>query len=409
MLMSELPRLLVISNEAPQTGAAGSIILFRLFANYPAENILVVTNRPEPAGCERLPCRYDFLPLRIDQLNNTRFWKWKAALRAAGAAGLLGTSKLELLSAAFKPDLVVTVMQDSWYYEFAAKVARRIGKPLIMFGHDLAHGFEPVPAMFRRRQLARDRKFLTQCAAKLCVSEGMVRFFEREFGVAASVLYPPRSAEPVHQSPEFCRTLKTPGRLTLGYAGGLHYGYGEQMLAMLPVLRETGTIVEMFGPLPGGNLAVLKEATDVFHFNGYLSPPEAAWRALLDRCDALLQPYLNPPGGHHLQYQTHFPSKLGDCLALGIPLLITGPADASGVKWCLDHPGTALCVVDPRPERLKDALKTLRDDADARMRIATGGQEHGEADFLPCNLQLELHRRLLSCAATCLNRRHLNH
>lgn len=395
--MSWLPRILFITNEAPQTGAAGSIILFRLLNDYPADRLWVVTNRQQPTGSERLACRYDFLPLKVDRLNNTRFWKWRAALRCLGLTKLLGTGRVKAKLGGFAPDLVVTVMQDSWYYEFAAKVARELDKPLAMFGHDLAHGFEPVPSPFRPLQLARDRKFLTQCAAKLCVSEGMVHFFKREFGVDASVLYPPRSATPVSQAPELCRSLKNPGRLTLGYAGGLHYGYGEQMLAMLPVFRETGTVVEVYGPEPTGHLSALKDASDVFHFNGYLSPPEAAWSALAERCDVLLQPYLNPPANHHLQYQTHFPSKLGDCLALGIPVLITGPADASGVAWCLAHPDSAVCVTDPSPAALRAALEELKKSPDLRVSIAKSGQIHSIHDFLLSDLQHDLNQNLMDC------------
>jgi len=395
--MNVVPRLLFITNEPPQTGAAGSIILFRLLAEYPSDRLVVVTNRDRPAGSERLGCRYEFFPLKIDRLKNTRIWKWRTILRCLGATRFLQTSKLQALIGGFSPDLVLTVMQDSWYYELAARVAWRLGKPLVAFGHDLAHGFEPVPEILRASQFAKDRRFLKQCAAKLCVSRGMVRFFEQEFDVPASVLSPPRSATPISQSPERCRVLKTPGRLTLGYAGGLHYGYGEQMLAMLPVLRETGTVVEICGPEPTGHLRILGEAPDVFRFNGYFSPPEAAWSVLLERCDVLLQPYLNPPGPHHLQYQTHFPSKLGDCLALGIPILITGPADASGVEWCLAHPGSAVCVTDPGHAPLREALRGLRDSSKLRTDIARAGQKYGEDEFLLSRLQNDLKKHLLDC------------
>lgn len=397
---SKPPRLLFITNEPPQTGAAGSIIFFRLLGDYPPDRMLVVTNRVPAGGIERLPCRYEFLSLKVDRLNNTRFGHWKPSLRCLGATAWLRTKDIMARLGDFKPDLVVTLMQDSWYYEYAAKVARCMGKPMVMFGHDLAHGFEPVPAWLRGRQFARDRNFLNQCAAKLCVSEGMVHFFKKEFDVQAVVLYPPRSPDPVSQSPEKCRILKCPGRLTLGFAGGLHYGYGEQLLAMLPVLRETGTRVEMFGPLPSGFVSALKEATDVFHFNGYLSPPEAAWQAILGSCDALLQPYLNPPGNHHLQYQTHFPSKLGDCLSLGLPLLITGPADASGMEWCLSHPGAALCVTATDPSTLREALLKLKLNHDLRIQLAANGQRLGASFFAPTPLKKRLNEILQDLADT---------
>jgi glycosyltransferase involved in cell wall biosynthesis len=394
--MSDLPRILFITNEAPQTGAAGSIILFRLFKEYPADRLLVVTNSLQPSGSDRLSCRYEFLQLKLDLLKNTRFSEWRFIMRSLGASRLLGTSGLESLLVGFVPDVVVTVMQDSWYYDFAAKMAQRLRKPLIVFGHDLSHTFEPLPVVFRRRQLARDREFLTQCAVKLCVSEGMVRFFQQEFGVSSSVLYPPRSAHPINQSPELCRSLKTSGRLTIGFTGGLHYGYGQQLLEMLPIFRETRTFVEVFSPMPTASLDALKEASDVFKFNGYLSPPEAASLEILQRCDVLIQPYLmNPPENCRLHYQTHFPSKLGDYLSMGIPLLITGPPDASGMAWCLEHSGSALCVTDPNPAALRHALQLLKKDQELRVDIARGAQSLAREHFSLGALQTQLRNHLV--------------
>jgi glycosyltransferase involved in cell wall biosynthesis len=371
--MADLPRILFLSNEAPHLAAAGAIIFYRLLQDYPADRILVVTNSPLPPETSRLACRYESLPLAADRLNRTRLAPWRPILRALGGSVLPRLGRIDTVLRDFKPDVVVTLMQDSWFYDFAARYARARKLPLLLFIHDLAHGFEPVPASLKARQLRRDREVFQQATRRLCVSPGMVAYFQREFGIEGEICLPPRSDAPPMQDPEACRLLKTPGRLTLGYAGGLHYGYGEQLLQMLPVLRETGTVVELFGPAPGGKIAALREATDVLHFNGYVSPPEQAWRELLMRCDAVLQPYLNPPGEHHLQYRTHFPSKLGDCLSLGIPMVITGPSDASGVAWCLNHPGCALAITEPAS--LAHALYRLRDDANQRVILARRAQE----------------------------------
>ena len=108
--------------------------------------------------------------------------------------------------------------------------------------------------------------------------------------------------------------------------------------------------------------------------HGYISPPEAAWKELVANCDVVLQPYLNPPGGHERQYRTHFPSKLGDCLSLGLPLLITGPEYASGVDWCIRHPGCAEIVTDKNPDALAVSLHRLASDPEHRVVLAQGAQ-----------------------------------
>ncbi|HKB58164.1 MAG TPA: glycosyltransferase, partial [Lacunisphaera sp.] len=368
------PRILFLSNESPHSAAAGAIVLQRLFQSYPADRMLVVTNNPPPASAARLSCRYAELSLAVDRLNRTRFSHWRPALRVLGGASLISLARVDSALEGFVPDLVATVMQDSWYYDLAARYANHRKIPLVLFIHDYPQGFEPVWPWLRDRQAARDVAVYRQAARRLCVSPGMAAHFQHEFGLSGDVLLPPRSDTTPRQSPEQCAQLRQPGRLTLGYAGGLHYGYGKQLLQMLPVLRATGTMVELFGPAPSGMLASLRDATDVLRFNGYVSPPEAAWGELLKRCDVVLQPYLNPAGKHELQYRTHFPSKLGDCLSLGLPLLITGPADASGVKWCLQHPGCAHVVTEPGAAALDAALRRLAADSSHRVALARQAQ-----------------------------------
>jgi glycosyltransferase involved in cell wall biosynthesis len=330
-----------------------------------------------------------YVPLLADRLLRTRFWSWRTNLRALGAAALLPGRKLDAALADFKPEVVAALMQDSWYYEYAAAYARKRRIPLVLIIHDLPDGFEPVAPWLRNRQLRRDGRIYRQATHRLCISEPMRDHFRSAFGVDGGVLHPPRTEPPVAQSPEQCRQLKHPGHLTLGYAGGLHYGYGEQLQRMLPMLRATGTRVEYFGPTPGGANRILAEAPDVFRCNGYVSPPEAVWSEILQKCDAVLQPYSNPLGRHELQCRTHFPSKLTDYLSLGLPVLITGPAEASGTAWCLRHPGCAMTITDPSPAALTAGLRQLAADSTLRVNLARGAQiAAAEFDAGPLRTQL---------------------
>jgi len=370
----DLPRVLLLTNEAPHSAGAGAIVLHRLFSGYPPDRLLVVTNRPPPDGAERLPSRYERLELAVDRINRTRFWLWRPALRALGASRLPAISRVDARLHGFRPQIVATLMQDSWYYELAARYARQRDLPLVVFVHDLPDGFEPVPSWLRARQQRRDATVYHQAVHRFCISAPMRDHFRHHFGIDGEVLLPPRSDTPVAQTPDRCTRLKTPGRVTLGYAGGLHYGYGEQLLRMLPALRATGTRLELYGPPPTGAVVALREATDVLHFNGYVSAPEEAWRRIMEDCDAVLQPYLDPPGEHTRQYRTHFPSKLGDALSLGLPLLISGPSDASGVAWCREHGDCALHVAYPTQPAAQAALLQLRDEPDLRLDLARRGQ-----------------------------------
>ena len=392
-----LPRVLFLTNGAPHSAGAGAIVLQRLFSDYPPDRLLVVTNRLPPDGAGRLPCRYERLALAVDRFNRTRFWLWRPALRALGASRLPAIRRVDACLDGFRPQIVATLMQDSWYYDLAARYARRGGLPLVLFVHDLPDGFEPVAPWLKAAQQRRDAAVYRQAVHRFCISVPMRDHFRGQFDTDGEVLLPPRSDTPVVQTPDHCRRLKIPGRLTLGYAGGLHYGYGEQLLRMLPALHATGIRLELFGPTPAGAVAVLRESTDVFHFNGYISPPEEAWRRILEKCDAVLQPYLDPPGEHARQYRTHFPSKLGDALSLGLPLLITGPADASGVTWCRRHSDCALHAAGPAPESLVAALLRLRDEPALRIELARRAQTVA-VEFSAPVLRARLHESLTAIA-----------
>lgn len=365
------PRVLFISTEPPQDSGAGAMLFRRLFANYPAGQLRVVTNARLAPPSERLACPYVRIPLAADRLLRTRWWPYRAILRAMGASDLVRGRRIDDAIRGFEPDVVVALMQDSWLFDIAARFARRRRLPLVLFVHDLPHVFEPVPPLLQRLQRARDARVYRQAARRYCVSAPMADYFRQRFGVSGDVMMPPSGRYVEPQAIEATDQLKSPPRLTIGYAGGLHYGYGEQLLAMLPILRAEGARVELFGAEPAGIVAPLKLATDVFHINGRLSAA-TAWQLLRDRCDVVLQPYLNPPGPHAQQYATHFPSKLGDYLALGVPLLVTGPSNATGVDWCLRHPGCALVVTEPATSALQTAVGRLKNDSALRRELALG-------------------------------------
>jgi len=372
--MTPTPRLLFITNEPPHSCAAGSIYFHRLFRGYPSDRLLVITNSNLPELRHLLECRYASHSLWIDRLKRTRLWKWRTAARVLGGSDILSLSRLDRLVGDFRPDAVVTLMQDSWYYELAARYARVKNLPLILFVHDLPSVFEPVPPWLATLQFGRDRKIYEQAVLRVCVSSGMNAWFEREFGLPGAVVVPPSSPNPPTQALHLCRTLKHSGKLTLGYAGGLHYGYGEQIKNMIPAMRAANVQLEIFSPSPTGGLSDLPNLSDVLTFHGYAATPEDAWAKIIQRCDAVLLPYLDPPARHHLQYQTHFPSKLGDMLCLGLPTIITGPIDASGVMWCDEHGACAVSVADSSIGALIKVFEGLREDGDLRESLARRAQ-----------------------------------
>jgi len=368
------PKILFFGSEPPSSIGAGSIYFFRLFQRWPVDRLKVVTPwLPEPRA-SRLACPYHFLKIPFRRLNKTRFWKIRLALRLFGAAYLVSLKAIKQ-TIEFNPDAVVTLMQDSIMYDAASRYARYIRKPLIVFVHDAPLVFEPLPGPFRYWQVKQDRNLLRKSATIFAVSPGMQKYLAKTYGAKSHVLLPSYSAELLSIMATASKRTdhrKTSGRLTLGYAGGFHYGYGEQLLTLIPTLRRIGSVIEIFGvdPTAAQSLGDFQSATDVVRFHGTEATPEEAWRKIRHSCDALLIPYRNPPGKHWLQYQTHFPSKLVDMLCVDMPIVMTGPDIASGIVWLKQHPYAGLCITTTDETQIANAIGKLGDDSTLRNSFA---------------------------------------
>jgi hypothetical protein len=79
---------------------------------------------------------------------------------------------------------------------------------------------------------------------------------------------------------------------------------------------------------------------------------------------------------------TLFPSKLADYTAVGLPVLVWGPAYSSAARWPADNPGATELVTDPDPAALQPALQRLTDPVYAA-RVAAAGVAAGGRDFDP--------------------------
>jgi glycosyltransferase involved in cell wall biosynthesis len=168
--------------------------------------------------------------------------------------------------------------------------------------------------------------------------------------------------------------LKAAPKLTLGYAGSLSYGYGERLRELMPHLAGAGISLRLYShdvpavPIDGAE-----------HVGGFAA--DVLWERVKRECDAVWLPYSNQEYFQPL-YRTHFPSKLTEYMALGMPVVITGPAHATGVKWGVAHPEATLTLPDAGPAEIRDALGRLRADADLRVSIAAASRD-GDRDFDP--------------------------
>jgi hypothetical protein len=373
-----LKNVLILSEQIPHSVSAGNIQLLRLFSDYPPDFLLVIGPQV-PAGAKRLACRYETLVPPLSRLNTSRLNVWKRTARAMGWIPAVSPSQVCRLLKGFQPDLVITLFQNSDYYEAAERFCRAEHKPLHLIVHDTNEDFEPVFPWAKGRQLVKDRRIYRFAKERFCISPEMAAYNEARFGVPGKVLYPIPDPEIRPRPKEWTEKLRQPPHLTIGYAGSTSYGYGEMMLKSLPQLAEAGARLELCCPKPSGRVAGLLESP-IVKWHGYQQSPTEAIRLLQERCDVLWLPYLDPAGSYERLYSTHFPSKLADYAAARMPTLVMGPSFASGVRWM----GQVTKKTIPRTDEpvLIELLKKLKDEPYFRRDLANAIYIRGKANFL---------------------------
>jgi glycosyltransferase involved in cell wall biosynthesis len=352
-----LKNVLILSEQIPHSVSAGNIQLLRLFSDYPADKLLVI-GPPIPEGAKKLACRYETLVPTLSRLNTSRLNVWKRTARAMGWIPPVSPSRVRRLLRGFQPDLVLSLMENSDLYEAAEQFCRAQKLPLYLIVHDTNEDFEPVFLWAKGSQLAKDRRIYRFAKERFCVSPEMAAFNEQRFGVPGKVLYPISDPKIQPRPLEWSKALRQPPHLTIGYAGSTSYGYGEMMLKSLPQLAEAGARLELCCPEPSGSVADLLESP-IVKWHGYKEASEAI-RILQERCDVLWLPYLDPAGSYERLYSTHFPSKLVDYAAAGMPVWVTGPSLATGVRFY--HHFSAFADSDIRKAK-KTISEALRNQA----------------------------------------------
>ncbi len=340
--------------------------------------LFVIGPKPPPEA-EVLDCPYRELRMPLARLEKTRFSMHKRSLAALGLIPLPSHGQVLGLLGGFDPQVIVCAMANTPWILTAERTARKLGIPLVLIVHDINEEFERVFPWAKRALFDKNCFAYRAAARRLCVSPEMVEFLEERYGVPGEVMYPNRSEELQPRPLEMSLALRGEGdrpsgsenlrvgegletedgrqetgervqrhvdaphatshslqasaALTLGYAGSLAYGYGEALVALIPVLREVGARIHISTPKPPEKLKALLEATDVVEWMPHRADVNEMWRTMQERADVVILPYLNPAGPHELLYRTHFPSKLTEYLALGMPVVVSGPEFATGLRY----------------------------------------------------------------------------
>jgi len=390
--VTSMPRVLIYSNEFPQTGSAGGILLDRLFKDYPVQSVQIVGPQPQRSSAP-LCFRHHVIAMPWRRFEYSRFNRTHRTLRSYGLVPLQQPRQVDRLLRVFQPDVVLTVMQHGTWYDSAMRYAKAKSLPLVTIIHDDNEGFDRVHSFARQAQRRRDGLFYRFAARRFCVSPEMEEEFADRYGVRGEVLYPNRAADLQPRDPELNMSLRSPGRLTLGFVGNPNYGYGEQLVKILPAIRTAGARLLAWGHKPGGAASPLAAATDVVELRGFV-PSSRAWQEVKHECDAVVFPYLDPPGAMERMYSIHFPSKLPEYLALGMPILMVGPQCATGLKWAKRNPSAVLLPDEPTHDGWVASLERLRGEAPLRAALGAAAWAAGGRDFDPVAIRSRFLRAL---------------
>ena len=269
----------------------------------------------------------------------------------------------------FRPDVLVTVAHGWWHIQ-ARRSATQFKLPLVSFFQDWWPDFPEVPAAFRARV---EREFRETCAASdvvICVSDHM----RRELGE-------PKNAVVLHDAPslplcdERTRSIEFP--LRVAYFGNL-FEYGPLIESALRTLNGSDRVrLEVFGPTPLWSSGAEEEFRSRGVYRGFIPSNELA-ESLQNFQAALVVMSFAP--SHRRRMITSFPSKMIDAMQLGLPVVVWGPEHCSAVEWA--HRGErALCVSDPNPSALREALEQLAALPVKQARLAESAREAAAGEF----------------------------
>jgi hypothetical protein len=370
-----VPRLLYLAEVPVESYIHGSALVYRLFESYPAEKLLIVECLCESQADLRLPnVQYRAIKSSLSRLLKNRFSHYLWSLSLAGV--YLSSRSISRIVRSYRPQAVITVVvRHAW--EAAASYATRAGLPLHLIVHDDWPNNPNCTSLQRRWADSALRRWYPMAASRLCISPYMAEEFSRRYGAKGDVLYPSRvsnTSEFVAPPPGLSGSCKP---FTVAFCGSIYLDYARALQRMAIALQEVGGRLLVFGPKPYAAVdAFLQEPN--LELQGTLSSREMIHRCR-EQAHAIFVPMSYSKSDRH-NMAISFPSKLADCTATGLPLIIDGPDYCSAVRWARENPGVSEIVTDESVDGLRTALQQLQDPT-VRLRLAREAIRRGKEYF----------------------------
>ena len=382
--------LLYVGDVPVEASYHGSALLHRLLSGHPHDKLIVIETATQSEPKRRLPnVNYISHPIGNARWLNTRFHRY-AVVWYSEVGTQLGPKIAQSVNG-FDFEAVLTVAHGFGWLA-AATIARKRKVPLHLMVHDDWPRAADVAPSFRKWLDAQFARVYGQAQSRLCVSPAMSKFYQERYGKAAQVIYPGRAAEcPWFEEPPE-RLSRNDKPFTMAFAGTINSnGYIRALLALENALKPVNGRLLIFGPLT-------REAAREAGFDdqrtevcGLLSWSDLMTR-LRDEGDALFVP-MSFHASDRANMEMAFPSKLADCTATGLPLLIYGPAYCSAAVWARENQGVAEVV--EAESQLAKAIERLANDPAHRVSLGKRALDVGREYFTHDRVQ-EVFNRALS-------------
>jgi len=370
-------RIIVISSVRPEPTSGGQIVLHRHLVNQPGIEWKYLDVQPDPWTTSGITCRI------VERLAKTRLHFFANDLSAwrdgRWRDGLLPKPVLDDI-----PTAVLTVAQGE-----ACGTARRFAQkhnlPLVTFFHDWWPDMVSVHSPFHQLLGKYFCELYQQSTLALCVSEAMRAMLGPHPN--AQVLYPiPAKVDKPSPSPI------EQNQFRVLYFGNL-YDYGPMLADALNVLKTHAHVrLEVRGGNPQWPQAFRQEMQRQRLWYDHASGVELEdW---LVSANAFLVPMVFEPAMRR-RMETSFPSKMLEMSQFFKPLVIWGPEYCSAVQWARTG-NRALCVTDPNPTALRQALEQLATNPGEQERLAAAAREAAQTDFNPDKIQAQFMQALRS-------------
>ena len=368
--------LLYVGDVPVEASYHGSALLHRLLSDYPHEKLTIIETATQSEPKRRLPnVKYTAHSIGNPRWLNTRFHPYAVAWYSK-AGTRIGPRIAQSLNG-FSVEGVLTVAHGFGWLA-AASIARTRKVPLHLIVHDDWPRAADVAPAFRNWLDVRFGDVYRQAHSRLCVSPAMSKFYEGLYGKSAHVIYPSRAPDcpEFKEPPEHLSRNDKP--FTIAFAGTINSdGYVHALLALQTALKPLNGRLLIFGPLTPD--AARKVGLDDSNTQvcGLLSWSDLMTR-LRDETDALFVP-MSFDASDRTNMEMAFPSKLADCTATGLPLLIYGPGYCSAVTWARENSGVAEVV--EAEAQLGEIVSRLANDPQQRVSLGQRALDVGRQYF----------------------------